>query len=188
MTNPLLQIIIASTRPGRVGVSVANWFEGHARGHGGFDVEVVDLKEVGLPLYDESRHPNLQAYEQQHTRDWSATVSRADAYVLVMPEYNHSYNAALKNALDYLNKEWAHKPVGFVSYGGIAAGLRAVTAIKPVLASLKMVPVVEQVSIPFVATFLDDQKVLQPNEIMTKAAPVMLDELLKLNGALKTLR
>jgi NAD(P)H-dependent FMN reductase len=188
VTPLVLQIIIASTRPGRVGGSVADWFEGRAREHGGFAVEVVDLKEVGLPLYDEPKHPNLQAYEHQHTWDWSATISRADAYVLVMPEYNHGYNAALKNALDYLNREWAYKPVGFVSYGGVSAGLRAVSAIKPVVSALKMLPVLEQVSIPFVATFLDERKVLQPNEIMQKAAPVMLDELLKASVALKTLR
>jgi NAD(P)H-dependent FMN reductase len=188
MTDPTLQIIIASTRPGRVGPSIASWFERHAVAHGGFQVEVVDLAEVSLPLFDEPAHPMLQKYTHQHTRDWAATISRADAFVLVMPEYNHSFNAALKNALDYLNKEWAHKPVAFVSYGGIAAGTRAVQALKPVVSALKMLPLNEAVTIPFVATLLDEQKVLQPTEIMETSAKVLLDELLRVTGALRTLR
>ena len=104
---------------------------------------------MGLPLFDEPKHPRLQQYAHQHTKDWSASVSRADAFVFVTPEYNHSFPASLKNALDYLSMEWADKPVGLASYGGVSAGLRAATALKPILAALRMVPVVEAVSVPF---------------------------------------
>ena len=97
-----LQIIIASTREGRKGPVVATWFEQQARAHGGFDVEVVDLASVGLPLFDEPEHPRLRKYKHAHTRAWSATVARGDAYVLVTPEYNHSPPPGLINAFDYL--------------------------------------------------------------------------------------
>jgi hypothetical protein len=115
---PTLQIIIASTRPGRVGLPVARWFESRARTHGGLDVEVVDLAEIDLPFVDEPNHPRLRQYTQQHTKDWSAKVDAADAFVFVMPEYNYGFNAPLKNAIDYLHQEWLYKPVGLVSYGG----------------------------------------------------------------------
>jgi NAD(P)H-dependent FMN reductase len=188
VTNPVLQIIIASTRPGRVGPSVASWIYDRAVEHGGFDVELIDLAEVNLPMYDEPKHPRLRQYEHQHTKDWSAIIDRADAYIFVIPEYNYGFNAAVKNAIDYLHQEWQHKPVGFVSYGGVAAGTRAVQMLKQVVTTLKMVPTFESVNIPFVAQFLDENRVLQPNEIMQQAATDLLDQLLKLSLALRPLR
>src|SRR6185437_13398474 len=117
---PTLQVIIASTRPGRVGPIVGDWFLALARQHGGFDVQVSDLAELALPLMDEPHHPRLKQYQHEHTRNWSARVDAADAFVFVMPEYNYTFTAPLKNAIDYLHTEWAYKPVGFVSYGGIS--------------------------------------------------------------------
>jgi NAD(P)H-dependent FMN reductase len=188
MSNPTLQIIIASTRPGRIGPAVAAWIYEAAVAHGGFDVELVDLAEVNLPMFDEPKHPRFGEYVHQHTKDWSAIVSRGDAYILVMPEYNYSFNAALKNALDYLNREWAGKAVGFASYGGVAAGTRAVQALKPVLGALKLVALTDAVHIPFVTQFLDSERKLQPNEVMEKAATVMLDELVAWSSALQPIR
>jgi NAD(P)H-dependent FMN reductase len=187
MERPVLQVIIGSTRPGRVGPSVASWFCERANDHGGFEVELVDLAEVDLPIFDEPHHPRLERYVHQHTKDWSATVARADAFVFVTPEYNHGINAALKNAIDYLHVEWRHKPVGFVSYGGVAAGTRAGPALKQVVGSLSMVAVLEAVNIPFVAKLLDDGR-LQPNRIMDDAATTMLDSLLRWTEATAPLR
>ena len=187
MSQPLLQIIVASTRPGRVGATVADWVRDRASAHGGFAVEVVDLAEVDLPFLDEPHHPRLGRYVHQHTLDWSATVSRADAFVFVTPEYNHGYPAALKNAIDFLHAEWQHKPVGLVSYGGVAGGTRAVQALKPVLAALKMVPAVAAVPIPFVATLLDDGG-FRPTEALEDGAAAMFDELAEWTAALATLR
>jgi len=186
--KPLLQIIIGSTRPGRVGPSVAEWIAATARAHGQFDVEVVDLAEVNLPMFDEPRHPRLRQYEHQHTRAWSAVIDRADAFVFVVPEYNYGFNAATKNAIDYLNHEWRYKPAGFASYGGVAAGTRAVQQLKQVMTTLKMVPLFEAVNIPFVQQFLDSDRRLHPNEVMTEAAAAMLDELARLASALRPLR
>ncbi len=176
---PHLQIVIASTRPGRVGERFGQWFADEARRHGVFDVEVVDLAEVALPFLDEPNHPKFGRYVHDHTKAWSATVSRADAFVFVAPEYNHGYNAVLKNALDFLHHEWADKPAGFVSYGGVAAGTRMVQALKPVLVSLRMVPVVESVNIPFQQQFHAPDGGVAPNQIMVESARAMLDELLR---------
>ncbi len=188
MSKPILQIIIGSTRPGRVGLPVAQWFDGVAREQGAFDVELLDLAEVALPLLDEPGHPVARQYVHPHTVAWSETIGRGDAFVIVHPEYNHSFNAALKNALDYLHAEWNYKPVGFVSYGGVAAGTRAMTALKPVVAALRMTPVVEAVNIPFVAQFLDDEGRFVPNEVLLAGAAGMLAELAKLEYALRPLR
>ena len=185
---PKLQIIIASTRPGRVGLPVAHWFHERAVEHGAFEVEMVDLAELNLPFMDEPNHPRLGQYTHQHTKDWSAKVNAADAFVFVTPEYNHGFNAPLKNAIDYLYTEWQHKPVGFVSYGGVAAGTRAVQMLKPVVTVLKMVPMVDAIPIPFVAQLVDDQGELQATESMGRAATAMLNELQRWETALRPLR
>jgi NAD(P)H-dependent FMN reductase len=185
---PKLSVVIASTRPGRAGLPIAQWFTERAVDHGAFDVEVADLAAIDLPLMDEPNHPRLRQYTQQHTKDWSAQVDAADAFVFVTPEYNFGYPAPLKNAIDYLHVEWKHKPVGFVSYGGVAAGTRAVQQIKQVVTTLSMFPLFEAVSIPFHTQFIDEDGRVQANEVMEKASTVMLDELLRVEAALRPLR
>jgi len=188
MSKPTLQIIVASTRPGRVGLSVARWFQGVAEAADTFDVELVDLAEVNLPLLDEPNHPLAQDYTQPHTVAWAETISRADAFVIVHPEYNHSYNAAIKNALDYLYVEWNYKPVGFVSYGGVASGARAQAALKPVVTALRMTPTVEAVLVPFVAQFIDEDRRFVPNEVLELGAAGLLAEVARLESVLRPLR
>jgi NAD(P)H-dependent FMN reductase len=185
---PRLTIIIGSTRPGRAGLPIARWFADRARSHGGFDVHIADLAELDLPLLDEPHHPRLRQYTHKHTKDWSAIVEASDAFVFVTPEYNYGYPAALKNAIDYLQQEWRDKPVGFVSYGGVSAGTRAVQQLKQVVTTLRMVPVVEAVSIPFHPQFIGEDGRVQANEIMEFAADAMLDELVRVEGALSPLR
>lgn len=188
MSRPTLQIIVASTRPGRRGAAVATWVHRIAAEHGGFEVEVIDLASVGLPILDEPHHPRLQQYIQAHTRAWSATIDRADAFLFVTPEYNHSFPAALKNALDYLFLEWGDKPVGLVSYGGVSAGLRSVAALKPVLAALRMVPALEAVSIPDFGARFDEDDTFNSDAGLDAAAKAMLDEVARLAGVLAPLR
>jgi NAD(P)H-dependent FMN reductase len=163
-------------------------FEHRHRHHGGFYVSLVDLAAVDLPMYDEPDHPRLRRYRNRHTRDWSATVGAVDAFVFVTPEYNHGYPAAIKNAIDYLHEEWTCKPVGFVSYGGVAAGTRAVEQLKQVTSAVRMHPVADAVNIPFHTQFFDGEGRLQPNEIMEQAASAMLDELLRTEAILRPLR
>src|SRR5262249_42315594 len=102
---PRLMIVIASTRPGRVGLPVAEWFTAVAEEHSSFDIDVADLAEINLPFMDEPKHPRLREYQHDHTRAWSSRVDRADAFVFVHPEYNFGMTAPLKNALDYLHHE-----------------------------------------------------------------------------------
>jgi NAD(P)H-dependent FMN reductase len=185
MSKPILAIVIGSTRPGRVGPKFAEWFRDRAVAHSSFDVELIDLAQVNLPIFDEPKHPRLHEYVHQHTIAWSLMVARADAFVFVAPEYNFGYNAALKNALDYLSMEWSDKAVGFVSYGGVAAGTRAVQQLKQVVTALKMVPVGESVNIPFFPQFIDEAGKVRPNDAMTRAADAMLDELIRITTLLR---
>jgi NAD(P)H-dependent FMN reductase len=186
---PKLQIIIASTRPGRVGLPVARWIHAEALSHGGFDeIELVDLAEVNLPFMNEPHHPRLRDYQFPHTKDWSARIDSGDAFVFVMPEYNYGFTAPLKNAIDYLHAEWHYKPVGLVSYGGVAAGTRAAQMIKQVLSALRMTTVYEAVSIPFVHTKIGDDGELLANDTMVAAAKGMFEELARVSQALRPLR
>ncbi|WP_284746767.1 NADPH-dependent FMN reductase [Amycolatopsis sp. RTGN1] len=173
---PTLTVIIAATRPGRAGLPIAEWFAERARAHGGFDVAVADLAEIGLPLLDEPNHPRLRQYTREHTFRWSAIVEASDAFAIVTPEYNHGCPATIKNALDYLHQEWNGKPVGFVSYGGVAGGTRAVQQLKQVVLPLRMRPVFETVTIPFHFQRVSGGT-FQADETLESAAKAMLDEL-----------
>jgi NAD(P)H-dependent FMN reductase len=172
--RPRLMVIIASTRPGRVGLPIGQWFAGLAEQQGEFVVQVVDLAELNLPFMDEPNHPRLRAYTQQHTKDWSAMVNAADAFVLVTPEYNHGYAAPLKNAIDYLMHEWMYKPVGLVSYGGVSGGLRAVQMLKPTLSALKMIPLPEAMPIAMVSGQFNEDGEFQATDQLNDAATGML--------------
>src|SRR4029079_5867339 len=173
--------------PGRGVPPAPRWFEPIARAHGAFDVSVADLAEWNLPFLDEPKHPKLREYTKEHTMRWSAEVDAADAFVFVMPEYNHGFNAPLKNAIDYLHQEWQHKPAGFVSYGGVAAGRRAVQQLKQVLISLNMLPVNDAVAIQFIAKQIEDGE-LVVGEILEQAADAMLTELSRVAEAARSLR
>ncbi|MCO5175442.1 MAG: NAD(P)H-dependent oxidoreductase [Thermomicrobiales bacterium] len=186
-SRPRLLVVIGSTRPGRIGLPIGQWFTVQAEAHGGFDVEVADLAEINLPLLDEPAHPRLRQYTRQHTKDWSAKVEASDAFVFVTPEYNHAPPAPLINAIDYLNAEWAYKPVSFVSYGGVSGGTRSVAILKQIVSVLKMVPLAEMVNLSFVAQFMKDGE-LHPNDVTEGAATTMLDALLRWATALETLR
>ena len=182
-----LNIVIASTRPGRVGPSVAAWFDGIARAEGSFDVHLIDLADFNLPVYDEPRHPRMQQYEHEHTRRWAESVDAADAFVLVTPEYNFGPTPALLNALDYVYNEWTYKPAAFVSYGGISGGMRAVQVTKLTLTTLKMVPIMEAVTIPFVSEQVKEGR-FEPKDVQAQSADALLKELHRWAEALKPMR
>jgi len=184
---PTLSVIVASTREGRVGLPIAEWFVEQVRQHATFDGQLVDLKALNLPMLDEPNHPRLQKYQRDYTKAWSAQVAAADAFVFVTPEYNYGMAPALLNALDYLYLEWNYKACGFVSYGGVSGGCRAVQAAKQVITTLKMVPIVEAVTIPFVTRLMENGR-FTGGEPHQKAGTVMLDELTRWDGALRQLR
>jgi NAD(P)H-dependent FMN reductase len=183
-----LAVITVSTREGRVGAAVAEWFKAYAERHGGFEeILPIDLKEVNLPLLDEPKHPVMKDYQFEHTKKFSALVAPADAFVFVTPEYDYFTPGALVNAIDYLSQEWSYKPAAFVGYGGISGGLRSIQAAKPLLTSVKMMPIPESVSFHFVVNNLKDG-VLTPEQKHEDMARLLLDELGKWAAALKPLR
>ena len=187
MALPRLGVMVASVREGRAGWPITEWFTAVAKKHGGFDVSVMDLKEWDLPMLSEPNHPRLQKYTQDKTKAWSAAVTETDAFVIVTPEYNFASPPALFNALHHLYKEWNYKAAGFVSYGGISGGLRSVQMTKGLLTTLKIVPIVEAVTIPFIGRMVENG-VFKADEKHDSSAAAMLDELAKWTTALNALR
>lgn len=183
-----LHTIICSTRPGRIGPKIAEWFHEFATGHGHFAAKLVDLADFNLPIFDEPNHPRLQKYEKEHTKRWSESVAAADAYVFVTPEFNYCPPPSLVNALNYLYREWNYKACGFVSYGGISGGMRAVQMEKQLVTTLKMMPMVEGVAVPMVTKHFDAEKRFLSNELIDNAAKNMLEELHRWAVALKAMR
>ena len=186
MTN--LKIITSTTRPGRSGVAVEKWFAEYAASKSAFTLELLDLSVINLPFMDEPNHPRMQRYQHEHTKRWSAKINEADAFIIVLAEYNFGFPAPIKNALDFLFNEWMHKPVGFVSYGGVSGGLRSTQMLKQVVTTLSMMPIAAQVNIPFFAKLIDEKGVFHPNEIIIKSADHTLAELEKWSTSLKPMR
>ena len=183
-----LHVIIASTRRERRGPAIARWFLEQASHHGRFDVELVDLKTVDLPLLDESKDPRLRQYENPSTQAWSRSVDAADAFVFVTPEYNHGPPPALVNALDHVYTEWHYKPAGFVSYGGVSGGTRSAELAKQILTTLRVMPVPDAVAIPFVSQLIDEAGGFRGDARLERSVTTMLDELLRWAQALRSLR
>lgn len=183
-----LTLVTASTRPGRKGPVIARWAAGIARAQGAFAVTEVDLAEMDLPLLDEPQHPMLKAYEHEHTKRWSAVVEAADAFVFITPEYDFFAPAAMVNAIQCLSQEWRYKAAGVVSYGGISGGLRSAQVLRGLLGNLGVMAVPQTVPVPFFGQQIGADGVFAANEKMDDGLKLMLAEVAKVGGALKTLR
>ncbi len=140
-----LGVIIGSVRGGRLGPTVANWFAEQARELDLFDIDVIDLADADLPVVNPPFGEDPEPEVHGRLRSLTERLAAADAFVVVTPEYNHSFPAGLKNAIDWHNKEWHAKPVGFVSYGGISGGLRAVEHLRAVFAEVHATTIRDQV-------------------------------------------
>ena len=146
---PHIQIILGSTRDNSRGEPIARWFSELAEARDDMRSELVDLAAYQLPFLTSAAPPPMsEGARDEAAREWSAKIAAGDGYVLVVPEYNHGYPAAIKNALDHLFSEWARKPIAFVSYGGLAGGVRAVEQLRQVAVELEMVPLRRQIAIP----------------------------------------
>jgi NAD(P)H-dependent FMN reductase len=183
-----LKIISSSVRPGHKGPLIAAWITEIAKQHGSFNVELLDLGEIKLPMMDEAAHPMLRKYEHKHTKQWSAKIEEADAFIFVTAEYDYNYPAPLRNALEYLAHEWMYKAAGIVSYGGVSAGTRAANSLKGDLATMKIVPLSEAVNFPFFTKNINEDGTFVANEISVKAAQLMLKELLRWTKGLKIIK
>jgi NAD(P)H-dependent FMN reductase len=184
-----LKIISSTVRPGRKGPVIAKWVAEAAEKHGGFEVEVLDLGAINLPLMNEAVHPIMKQYEHEHTKYWSAKIEEADAFIFVTAEYDYSYPASLKNAIEYLVHEWAYKASGIVSYSiGPFAGVRAVMSLKTDLLSLKNIALAEAVNIPAYNQFINEDGDFIPNELLTNSANLMFTQLLRWAKGMKAIK
>lgn len=181
-----LAIIIGSTRPGRVGEGVARWVHDIAKKRSDAEFELVDLKDFNLPLLDEPVPPSLGKYSQPHTKAWSAKIDSFDGYVFVTPEYNHGIPGALKNAIDFLYREWNNKAAGFVSYGS-AGGARSVEQLRLVMGELQVADVRAQVMLSLRTDF-ENYSVFKPDPHHEKSVNTLFDQVIAWSGAMKTLR
>src|ERR1700733_10693109 len=179
-------IILGSTRPGRRGEQVAKWVleVGSQRAAAGF--ELIDLVDYPLPHLDEPMPPSLGQYQNQHTKDWAATISRFDGFIFVTAEYNHSTSGVLKNAIDYLYAEWNNKAMGVVSYGAVG-GARAAEHLRLVAGELQMADVRTNVALSLFTDFRSFTD-FAPGEHQIQALDALLGEVLAWSSALAPLR
>ncbi len=179
-------IILGSTRPGRNGEAVAKWALEVAARRTDAEFELVDLLDYKLPHLDEAAPPSFGQYTQPHTIEWSNKIASFDGYVMVTPEYNHSTSGALKNAIDFLYKEWNNKAVGFVSYGSLG-GARAVEHLRLIAGELQLADVRAQVALSLFTDF-ENFSTFLPNESHEGSLTTMLDQLVAWSKALEPLR
>ena len=181
-----IAVILGSTRPGCNGDAVAQWVHTLATRRTDATFDLVDLRDVGLPMLDEVVPPSLGQYAHEHTRRWASTIGRYDGFVFVTPEYNHSTSAALKNAIDFLYAEWTNKAAGFVGYG-LQGGLRAVEHLRQVMGELQVADVQAQVSLDIHSDFEDHTR-FDPRPHHEQALHTMLDQLVAWSRAMRSVR
>lgn len=181
-----LAIIVGSTRPGRKADAVARWVHEIARQRNDVDVDLVDIQDFNLPLLDEPVPPSMGQYSKPHTKAWAEKIDAFDAYVFVTPEYNHGTSGALKNAIDFLYREWNNKAAGFVGYGS-AGGVRAVEHLRLVMGELQVADVRAQVMLSLFTDF-ENYSVFKPAQRHEASVNDMLDQVIAWGGALRTLR
>jgi NAD(P)H-dependent FMN reductase len=181
-----IAVVTGSTRPGRKNEAVARWVHGLAKARTDAEFELVDIADYQLPLLDEPNPPSSGRYQQPHTKSWAEKIGAFDAYVFVTPEYNHGTSGALKNAIDYLYREWNNKAAGFVSYGS-AGGARAVEHLRLVMAELMVATVRAQVMLSLFTDF-ENFTTFRPDPRHERAVQTMLDQLVSWGEALKTVR
>jgi NAD(P)H-dependent FMN reductase len=169
-----------------VNEAVARWAYDIAKKRSDAEFELVDIAEYNLPLLDEAVPPSLGQYGHKHTKKWADKIGSYDAYVFVTPEYNHGISGALKNAIDYLFREWNNKAAGFVSYGS-AGGSRAVEQLRLVMAELMVADVRSQVMLSLYTDFENFTK-FKPDPSHEQEVNMMLDQVIAWGGALKSVR
>jgi NAD(P)H-dependent FMN reductase len=181
-----IAVIVGSTRPGRKALDVANWVMEIAGLRGDAAFELVDIQDFNLPLLDEPVPPSLGQYSQPHTKAWAAKIAPFDGFVFVTPEYNHATSGALKNAIDFLYKEWNNKAAGFVGYGS-AGGARAIENLRLVMGELMVADVRAQVMLSLFTDF-EQFTTFKPDPRHDAEVEAMLDQLVQWSRALRTLR
>ena len=185
---PLIKVILGSTRPNRFGEQPANWIMDLSKEHPDATFELVDLKDINLPLLDEPMPAAFGQYSQEHTKEWAKIITEADGFVFVTGEYNYTIPAAFKNAIDFLAAEWRYKPVAFVGYGASGGGIRAIAHWRESLANLSMFDLREQVQFIEYYNHLDENGKLIPNETQIAEGHKLLDSIAYWSEKLKPAR
>lgn len=181
-----IAVIVGSTRPGRKADAVARWVLEIAKLRSDAVYELVDIEDYKLPLLDEPIPPAMGQYSQPHTKTWAAKIDGYDGFVFVTPEYNHGISGALKNAIDFLFKEWNNKAAGFVGYGS-AGGVRAVESLRLVMGELMVADVRAQVMLSLYTDFENFTK-FNPATHHEQSVEAMLDQVVAWSGALQAVR
>lgn len=181
-----IAIIIGSTRPNRVGESVAQWVFTEAQKRKDAHFELIDLRDFNLPLLDEAIPPSMGQYSKDHTKRWAETIAGFDAFIFVTPEYNHSTSGALKNAIDFIYKEWNDKVAGFVAYGS-AGGTRAVEHLRLIMAECQVATVRAQVALSLFNDF-ENFSVFRPGAHHVKSLNSVFDQVIRWSEAMVQLR
>ncbi|MBN1601994.1 MAG: NAD(P)H-dependent oxidoreductase [Chitinispirillaceae bacterium] len=179
-------IIIGSTRPGRVGESVARWVSEVAGRRSDAEFELVDIKEYELPLLDEPVPPAMGQYSKEHTKKWAAKITSFDAFIFVTPEYNHSVPGSLKNAIDFIYAEWNNKVAGIVSYGS-AGGVRAAEHLRQILGEVQIADVRANVTFSLFTDF-ENFSVFKPAKNHEKTVDTMINQIVFWGTELKNIR
>lgn len=176
---PRLVVLLGSYREGGFGPTIGRWVAQHARAHGAFEVDVVDLADHHLPI----PHPRDA---RTAASGFLTRLAAADAVVVVTPEYNHSFPGILKIALDLVGDELVDTPVGIVTYGGMSHGLRAAEALRPVLSALRAVAVTDTVGFAGARKRFDRDGALVVDAAATEVATTrLLEDLARFTGLLR---
>lgn len=182
-------VILGSVRQNRFGEQPAQWVMDELKKYHEIEAELIDLKTLSLPMFDEPVSPSMNQgkYAHQEAVAWAKKVAEADGFIIVTPEYNHGYPSGLKNAIDYVYAEWNNKPVAFVSYGGISGGTRAVQQLRQVAVELQMTPIRAGVHMPMYWSNLDEKGKMKP-ELYQSQVDTMIPQLIWWANALKAAR
>jgi len=184
----VIKVIVGSTRPNRFGIQPASWLMELAKEHPEATFELIDLADVNLPFLDEPKPPAAGNYANDHTKAWAKIIGDADGYIFVTAEYNHGVPAALKNAIDFLAREWYYKPAAFVSYGAGGGGVRAVEHLRSTLTWLRVYSLHDEVALYNYWSQLDDKGAFAPSEQQIADAHRLLTNIVFWATELKPIR
>jgi NAD(P)H-dependent FMN reductase len=179
-------IIVGTTRPGRHADAVAMWVHDHASKRTNAEFQIVDIADFHLPLLDEPMPPSMGQYAKDHTKAWAAKIASLDGFIFVTPEYNHGIPGSLKNAIDFIYKEWNNKAAGIVSYGTVG-GVRSAEQLRQVLGEMQIADVRASVSLSLFDDF-EAFRAFKPRPQLEASLEPLFDQLLAWAGALKPLR
>lgn len=180
-----IAIILGSTRPNRNGAAVADWVH-KASASRDASYDLIDLRDVDLPFLDEGTPPSMGQYEHDHTKDWARTIDQYDGFIFVTPEYNHSTSGALKNAIDFLYREWNNKAAAFVGYGSLG-GSRAIEHLRAMASELQIAHVRQQVSLSLFDDWKDFTE-FQPRPQHEEGLETLFDQLESWAEAMRSVR